>query len=364
VKLLAALYNVIFQGRLSDNPGPFDPAQVKKILVVRNDNIGDVICSTPAIVSLRKLFPAARIAALVCTLSQDVLQQHPMLDDLYVYPKAKHRYRGYGRLKSWWILGQTLRAIRRENFDLALSLRSDFSPSLAWLVYASRARWKAGPKAKRGRMGFFYNTPLPWPKTAGHEAQRVLALLAALGLAPEEEKLCIALPRAADDRARRFIREHEVGANPVVVNVGYWPYTPARNWMAENYCELLCFLHQAPLPLVVTHGPGQADWVKENILQRLSFAVPVFYSGHLLDLAALLAHSRLCVTVDGGPMHVAAAAATRLLAFIEAKASPRWYPWKVEHSLIHYENNVNEISPGQVRAALAPGSKAGAWIGL
>ena len=341
---LAGIYNIIFLGHLRDRPGPFDAGRVKKILVVRNDNIGDVICSTPALVSLRQAFPKARLAALVCTLAREVMREHPMLDELYVYPKAKHRYKGYGKLRSWYELWKTLRAVKKEKFDLAICLRSDFSTSAAWLVYASDARWKAGAGGQNSPMSFFYNTRLTPPNHGQHEVKRTYELLRNLGLKLNEEKLCIALPETSKRKARDFIEKNCYGATPLVVNLGYWPYEPARNWSSANYHNLLKELKKIYGSLVVTHGPGQEEWVRERILQDLDFAPAVFYSDNLLDLAALYASSALVVSVDGGPMHVAAAAGAAMVCLSSPAQKAFWHPWQVPHNIIEFKDNVNEIT--------------------
>ena len=60
-------------------------------LVIRRDNIGDLVCTLPLIVALRKRHPKARIEALVNSYNRDVLQGHPALDAVHAYTKGKHR---------------------------------------------------------------------------------------------------------------------------------------------------------------------------------------------------------------------------------------------------------------------------------
>ena len=61
-----------------------------RILVVRRDNIGDLVCTTPAIADLRKQYPDAEIAALVNSYNAEVLKGNPNLDHVFVYQKLKH----------------------------------------------------------------------------------------------------------------------------------------------------------------------------------------------------------------------------------------------------------------------------------
>jgi heptosyltransferase-3 len=72
-------------------------SQAAKILVIRRDNIGDLVCTTPLISALRRRHPRAHIAALVNTYNRQVLEGHPDLDAVYAYAKAKHRLPGQSR---------------------------------------------------------------------------------------------------------------------------------------------------------------------------------------------------------------------------------------------------------------------------
>ena len=72
-------------------------SQALKILVIRRDNIGDLVCTTPLISALRLRYPRAHIAALVNTYNRQVLEGHPDLDAVYAYAKAKHRLPGAER---------------------------------------------------------------------------------------------------------------------------------------------------------------------------------------------------------------------------------------------------------------------------
>ena len=80
-----------------------------KILVIRRDNIGDLILTTPLIHALRQRFPQAWIGALVNSYNARVLEANPDLDEVFVYTKAKHR----GSASVWSAYWSTFRLIFR-----------------------------------------------------------------------------------------------------------------------------------------------------------------------------------------------------------------------------------------------------------
>src|SRR3989304_5858745 len=73
---------------------------MNKVLFIRRDNIGDLICTTPAIHALREKFPAAKIGVLVNSYNADAVAGNPDVDEVYVYEKAKHA-EGKNRFLVW-----------------------------------------------------------------------------------------------------------------------------------------------------------------------------------------------------------------------------------------------------------------------
>src|SRR3954470_12914445 len=62
-----------------------------RYLIIRRDNIGDLVCTTPLIDGLRAAHPNAWIGALVNTYNAEVLARNPALDEVLSYEKLKHR---------------------------------------------------------------------------------------------------------------------------------------------------------------------------------------------------------------------------------------------------------------------------------
>ncbi len=362
MSLLSGVYNLAVLGRWRDDPGPFDPARVGRILVVRNDNIGDVICTTPALDALRAAFPRAHIAALVCTLSREALEGHRALDALYVYPKAKHRH--YGPLESHRRLLATLLGIRRRRFDLAVCFRAEFSTSQAWLAYASGARWRLGPRAggSKARWGFFYNLPAPPPPAGMHEVLRCFHLLRHIRVDSPQKRLYLKVPARARRRARDFWREHGLGRGreaPVVLNLARWAYRADRSWPGEHYRELARRLARRPGGVVITHAPADRQWV-EQTLAGVSPRPPVFWSRSLKEFCAVIARGRAVVTAEGGPMHLAAAVGRPLVVLWSRTPLSEWRPWGVPSRILEGGDDLSRITPAQVETALEELSAASA----
>ena len=350
---LAGIYRLVVWGRLRDDAGPFDPAQVKKILVVRNDNIGDVICTTPALDALRRAFPQAHIAALVCTLTEEAISGHRALDAVYAYPKAKHRH--YGPWQSHWRLARVLQKIRRERFDLAVAFRADFSTSQGWLAFASRARWRLGPRpqGRKERWAFYYNLAADPPPAGLHEVERCFHLLRHIRVDSELKRLYLKVPDAARAAAQDFLASRGLAGppGPVVLNITRWAYRPDRLWPAEKYRRLVAALIGQGVPVAVTHAPADERWVNE-LLAGLQPVPAVFWSRSLKEFAALAERCRVFVTAEGGPMHLAAAAGAPLVVLWGTTPLEVWRPWGVAQRILGAKGPVGDITVEEVLEAI------------
>ena len=111
------------------------------ILVIRRDNIGDLVCTTPALNALRRHFPKARICVLVNTYNRTVLERNPDVDAVYVYEKAKHRTAGTSLWRVYWNTLRLILKLQRERFDYVLLAGSRDFPQCRYR-YPASLRWQ------------------------------------------------------------------------------------------------------------------------------------------------------------------------------------------------------------------------------
>lgn len=91
-----------------------------KFLVIRRDNIGDLVCTTPLLRALREHFPDARICALVNSYNAPVLANNPDVNEVYAYTKAKHRKPDQSLVRIYFDRLKLILALRRRRFDYVI----------------------------------------------------------------------------------------------------------------------------------------------------------------------------------------------------------------------------------------------------
>jgi heptosyltransferase-3 len=154
-----------------------------RILIIRRDNIGDLICTTPLFAALRDKYPQAYIAALVNSYNEPAIAGNPCLDAIFSYTKGKHAA-GESVWQAYLRRVRLIWQLRRMKFDYILLPNGGF---------AARALKLASLLAPRHIIGFVgdQSSPkidLPIPHGEGgklHETEDVFRLLEPLGISGE-----------------------------------------------------------------------------------------------------------------------------------------------------------------------------------
>ena len=228
-------------------------AQAPKILVIRRDNIGDLVCTTPLISALRRRHPGAHIAALVNTYNQQVLEGHPDLDAVYAYAKAKHRAPGQSRAAVYGDTFALVLKLRAQRFDYAL-LASPHPGASALRL----ARWIA-PGQIAGYAEPTGRVDLAVPHDAAkarHEVENVFRLAQLFGIEGAPGKLSMAVDADAGKRAGAALCAF--GGKRKLVAAHISARKPSQRWPAERYAELLRALG-AEADLLLLWSPGAED---------------------------------------------------------------------------------------------------------
>jgi heptosyltransferase-3 len=319
-----------------------------RILVVRRDNIGDLVCTTPLIDALRARYPQAHLATLVNSYNAEVLEGNPALDAVHVYTKLKHRGTSESALH---VIAGKLRlfaTLRRPRFDCVLLAKSGFDRQGLAL-----ARW-IGPRAvvgfapPGGHRARGLTDPVP-PIAAEtmHEVEVLARLGAALGVrdalgplraSPAPARVAewrSSLPRLAEERERKWIALH-VSARE-----------PGRHWPAEKFVALVKTLAlDVRLGFVLLWAPGAAedarhpgdDTKAQAIRDAIPAEVPLLAAptGRLADLTAVLSLCDAFIGADGGALHLAAAVGLPMVALFENLEHKKrhWHPWRVTYELV------------------------------
>jgi 3-deoxy-D-manno-octulosonic-acid transferase/heptosyltransferase-1 len=309
-----------------------------KILIVKLSAIGDVIHTLPALCAIRTHFPDAHIAWLIEEAAADLVIGHRALDRVIV----SRRKRWVRQLKSadWRQALFEMRSFWRELRDTHYDIVIDFQSLLksAVLVWLARGNRKIGFDRGMQHQEHSYlmlNERVPPVDMEVHALTRGLRLIEAIGV--RSPALVYDIPESDADRRqidRLLVSEKIDGTRPLVaVNpVALWE---TKLWLEDRFAALGDrMVAELGLDVVFTGGP--ADRTVNRRIRRLMVAPAADLSGRtsLTMLAALYRRTALLVTTDTGPMHLAAAVGTPVVALFGPTAPWRTGPFGRGHRVI------------------------------
>lgn len=269
------------------------------ILVVRTDRIGDVVLTTAAVRALRKNYPDARIAMMVAPGTRELVEGNPDLDEVIIHD----------RNVPFSLLKQVFN-LRRKKFD--------------WAIIFHTKRWTnmfcflAGIPRRTGycneKFGFLLTDRVVDDREAGikHEAEYCLDILNSIGVpAPLSERQCV-LPvkKECDDWAQKWSEDNHFKLKDLII-VNSSASDPGRQWPAERFAKIIEMLQARNIgPIAVIGTKNDLAATKVMSLVRSTDSVKVFDlrgKTSMSQLIALMRKSRMLISNDTGPVHIAAA---------------------------------------------------------
>jgi len=316
-----------------------DPGPVN-ILIVKTSAIGDVIHTLPALNALRRKYPEARIDWLVEEAAADLVVGHKALDAVLVSRrKAWVRDLKQGRVQAAWRgFVDFVKRLRATEYDLLI----DFQGLLKSGIFVGLARAKRkvgfGKGMEHAECSYiFLNEPVPPVNMDQHAAIRELLLLKAIGI--ESEEVVFDLPVGEEQRGKiRQLLEDE-GVDPVKPLLAINPMTTweTKHWRIERFARVADQLIDKGVAVVFSGGSQDVLDIEKIRAVMKGKAVNLAGRTSLKELAALYERVELLITTDTGPMHLAAAAGTPVVALFGPTAPWRTGPFGSGHKILRAE---------------------------
>jgi ADP-heptose:LPS heptosyltransferase len=266
----------------------------RRILVVRNDWIGDMVMSTGCFRRLKEAYPEADVDVIASPANDIVLDGLPFVRKRFVHRQGD--LRGLRRLR---------RQLRAERYDVALNgrvLRPKLTPDPALLLLASGAPRRIGPAG--GGSDFVYTDAVP-PPVEAHVVEHVASLTRPLGLDPERGDWRPVLHVFQREREAAERRWAEVPGSGPKLLVNMSSRDPRRRWPLERYVAALRQLRSAAPDLrVLVISPPDESGSARTVAGQLG--APAATPG-LRDSFALAASADLVFTPNTSIVHAASA---------------------------------------------------------
>jgi len=300
---------------------------MNNILIIKPSSFGDVIQALPVAAGIRAFLPGARISWLVNTQYARLLANNPCVDRVFLFERDLWRVRR-DIIRAALTFAALCRTLRRAGFDAVLDLQGLFRSGFLAAVTAAPVR--AGFASARECAHLFYNRRVRIPDAEMHAVERYLLLPGALGCG----RSTVTFPLGVGDEERRWADGVLCGMGGRGASVGLSPAArwKTKRWPARSFAALGDALSSAGADVVVVGGPaGEAAAVA-----RLMRRQPVIADRIVdpLKMAALVRRLDVLVTNDSGPMHLAAAVGTPVVALFGPTNPLRTGPYGAGHRVI------------------------------
>ena len=335
-------------------------ATVRRVLAVRLDNLGDVLVTTPAIHAIRESLPGAHITLLASPVGAQVGRLNPDIDDVIVYEAPW--------MDPWHALPQQsareqrmIQRLRRGHYDGAIIFTSYHQSALpaAYLAYLADIPLRLA--ASIDGPGSLLTTRHKHPDGMMHEVERGLDLVGGVGMRASESDLVLRVPQSARAEARMVLDGRTARATETA------PEGPAATKSAcADFEEPLVVVHPGCSMPARTYPWAMYARVVELLVERLGARVALTGAAHeralvariadairpdlrdwVTSLAGALSFPGLCalieladltITNNTGPMHIAAAVKTPVVALFALTNPPeQWGPWHVAHRQLYHD---------------------------
>lgn len=313
----------------------------RRVLVVRVDNLGDVLMTTPAIAAIRHSSPAARITLLASKAGAAAVRHIPAIDDAIVYdaPWTKGLAAGQGR--SAGADRRLVNELARHGFDAAIIFTVCTQSALPAALICRLAGIPLRLAHSRENP---YDLLTHWVPDRDvcatgmrHEVTRQLDLVRSVGFDACDERMLFRYP-ASDvlNMRRKFVQAGGELLRPyVVVHPG--ATAASRRYPAERFgVAAQAIVDATGCQIVFTGGADEEPLIAAAQARMNDPGISLAGRLTLGELAALIAGAQVIVCNNSGPVHIAAAVGTPV-AVLYALTNPQHTPWRVPSRVLNHD---------------------------
>lgn len=273
-----------------------------RILLVRVGAIGDIVFSSPLIAAFRRAYPNAYIAWLAKPECRSLLERHPDLDEVIVWPVddwkelwKKRRFRDLARE-----IRACRKLLRSRELDMALDLQGLLKSGL--LTRCSGARERIGLGSLEGS-DWLMTRIIPRGGDSDRIGSEYLFLAETLELPVRDFAMAVHYGPEDGEFARALIEREGLEKGFAVL----CPFTtrPQKHWIEPRWARLADRMGtDLGLPAILLGGPGDRE--AAGRIREIGAEKPIDLTGRttLLQAAALIDRSTLLVGVDTGLSHM------------------------------------------------------------
>ncbi len=275
----------------------------KRILIVQTAFLGDVILTLPLVQKIHEQFPNSKIDFVAIPAAQNLLSEIPQINHLWIYDKNDQE-KGVAAFVNY------AKKLRKKCYQIAfVPHRSIRSAALVWFA---RIPNRIGFDRSAGK--WLFTNVIPYPNGI-HEINRNLHLLKPYGIDPTEKIYPHLYFSDADKHSvQQYLLKHHLNARKQIITMAPGSVWATKQWLPEYFAKMAEMLGEIGYQTILV-GANSDKSVADTIVA--SSKIDIFNAVGKFSVrqsAHLIHHSRLLITNDSAPMHLAVAGKTPIVA--------------------------------------------------
>ena len=298
------------------------PEKTPKNIIVRMPNwIGDAVMATPILADLKSYFPNSKVTAMCLASIGSLLEKDPHIDEIFIFQRP-----------SGWLHRipnrDILQPLRHSEYDLGILLTNSLSS--AWWFWRGNVKNRLGYATDYRNLLLNQAIPLPPNLEKQHLVITYKMLLEPLGIPLSNTIPQLYLANDEILAAEELLKKYGISKNTSLIGINPGAaYGSAKCWLPERFENLTKRLLEDPTNSILYFGDNVTAPLVHSICKNFPQRV-INLAGktNLRELMALISLCKVFLTNDSGPMHIAAALKTPLLALFGSTNEVKTRPYQ------------------------------------
>lgn len=301
-----------------------------KILIIRNDKLGDFVLSLPVYKLLKSAIPQAELHALVPSYTKALSDVYPWIDKTIIDPCSNSTLTQHYHL---------LKTLRHEKYDAVITLFS--TTRIGVLTFLAGIKYRLAPATKLAQI--FYNHKLTQRRSKSLKpeyeynldlAKHYLSTQSVTNFSPQETPYLHFDDTEVSNLHNNFCEKYNISSNNKLIFVHPGTGGSATNLSLKQYADLIIQLNvSGTLTFVITAGPDEIE--NANELSKMLKNIPhvIYHSTEgIVHFSKLIQSCDLFISASTGPLHIAGALNRPTAAFYQRRRSATSLRWQTLNS--------------------------------
>jgi heptosyltransferase I len=308
------------------------------ILIVKTSAIGDVTHTLPALNAIKRHFPKANITWLVEEVSAEILKNHEALDRVLICRRKQwisDLLQPFSIVKILKEIRNFIKALRDTEYDLVIDFQGLLKSGI-WVFFAKGKRKVGfGPGMDHSEHSYiFLNERVSAVSMEHHAVKRELMLLSAIGIPCDRIEFGFPIDTLDRQKIKKLLQSSMISETDRIVAVNPMARWDTKLWQGHKFAQVADRICEKGFKVCFTGAKDDFDEIEKILTFMTHAAVNLAGKTSLKTLAALYEKAELLLTTDTGPMHIAAAINTPVVALFGPTAFWRTGPFGVGHRII------------------------------